>query len=152
MRILLVAIYCFLSYAATAAPQDYWPDRVQYFISEEVSQRDIRIAQRFVRNAEFSIYDLSGVDKVNQDLQNSVPKRVVEQGEKATEAYIKEYVVPMASERVNEVLESKVGIAMAKVYGVERLPAVVLDGKYITYGLSVSDSVKAYQRWRDTYE
>ena len=41
---------------------------------------------------------------------------------------------------------------MAKIYGVDRVPAVVIDDQYIAYGVSVTKAIKAYQQYLSNIE
>ncbi|EGR4213406.1 DUF1525 domain-containing protein [Vibrio metoecus] len=53
-------------------------------------------------------------------------------------------IVPHLLAYIPEIMKSEMGISLAKLYRIERLPAVIINDRYVTYGLSVQDSVTKY--------
>ncbi len=141
----LMMVIAVLSGSAVAAPQDYWPKTVQYFTDGTQSPRELRVAERLMRDTDYRVYDVTFAAGYLKSLEDMVPEKVWKQGNEVTEAFIRANVLPDVKKNAEKIAESKVGLSLMKVYGLERLPAVVIDGKYTTYGLSVSDSVKQFQ-------
>ncbi|MEZ8987885.1 DUF1525 domain-containing protein [Vibrio breoganii] len=130
---------------ANAAPQDYWPERVIYFVSDSTSEREIRSGRHAARGAEFDVLRLdAGMARV-AELERSIPESVVLAGDEAVYQFAKENIVPELLQIAPDIMESQHSTALARIYGVERLPAVVIDGEFVAYGVSVSKAIRDFQ-------
>ncbi|EGQ9284428.1 DUF1525 domain-containing protein [Vibrio parahaemolyticus] len=136
-------------YFALGAPQDYWPNKVEYFVAGAVPDKEMRILKRILKDTSFVVYDLSAERRVLSDLESSVPASVVAKGETKVHQYIESHIAPQIEARVHEIASAKVGQGLSKMYKLEYLPAVVIDSEFVTYGLGVMPSIGEFQRAKD---
>ncbi|MGR5448570.1 DUF1525 domain-containing protein [Vibrio sp. PNB22_3_1] len=149
----LMCVLLMLSWGCFAAPQDYWPDRVEvFYVDGNFTAKDLRLTRSLFSKTDVEFYKIDENDKFLRSLESSIPKVVLDKGEAAIDAYAREFFVPKLKANIETISLSKVGLAIARTYKLQNVPAVVFDGKYITYGLSPRESVKHYQRWRDANE
>ncbi|WP_199438344.1 DUF1525 domain-containing protein [Vibrio owensii] len=142
-------VIAFFPVVVTAAPQDYWPVKVEMFVDGPVNDREMRLAKRTLGDVKFVVYDLAKERAFLAELESSVPDSVVRKGEDAVHAYIEREIKPLVEKNVDVIAESKIGQGLARMYRLDRVPAVVIDSRYVTYGVGVVESVRLFQRASD---
>jgi hypothetical protein len=149
LRVFILITAALISSIAASAPQDYWPTKIIYFATSTITESQIRAAKTSAGNASFEVFKVDQSKLVMEKLEQSVPKSILEKPQSELEAYLKANVVPELKENFAEIMSAKVGAGIASMYGVERIPAVVMDGQYITYGATVREAIYKYQWQKD---
>lgn len=133
-----------------AAPQDFWPQKAAMFYTTEQSGQFTRYAKRYIgENTPLRMFNIDEGVKFMQSLSNEVPKEVLKLPKDEIDAYIAQNIAPKMKENTYQLMQSKLGLSFAKMYGVEKVPAIVFDGHYIVYGLPMNEAIKKYQIYKD---
>jgi hypothetical protein len=149
LRFVIVILAALVSATSQAAPQDYWPSKIIYFTTSATTESQIRAARTSAGNASFEVFKIDQSKLLMEKLEQSVPKSVLDKPQAELEAYLKANIVPELKDNFAEIMSAKVGAGIASMYGVERIPAVVMDGQYITYGTTVREAIYKYQWQKD---
>lgn len=146
----LLLVFSALSGKSIAAPQDYWPQRAVMFHSSSEPESYVRYAQRRLGpNVPLDIYNVDEGAKLMQSWSDSFPKEILKADQQTIDQYVKENIAPLMRENTDILMRSKLGVSIAKMYGVERIPAIVFDGQYLVYGLQMGEAIKKYQFFKD---
>ncbi|MCY9874553.1 DUF1525 domain-containing protein [Vibrio barjaei] len=151
MKKLLPLIFLSVGFvgAASAAPQDHWPEKVYYFVGPGETDETIEEATSYLGEVELRVFDVTKVRQITEALQSLVPMDVVRKGEEEMVDYIKKNLTQRMADLTPIVAYSKMGQSIAQAYGVTHVPAYVFDDKYVYYGDSPRDAVGVYQRHVD---
>lgn len=133
-----------------AAPQDFWPNRAVMFVSVGQEKEMTKYAKRNIgQNVPLDIYVVDEGAKIMKSYSDSMPKDVLKQTPQEIDAYIKANIAPKMKNDTSVLMESKLGLSIASMYGVKKVPAVIFDGQYIVYGLKMNEAIKKYQIHKD---
>ncbi|PVV16020.1 MAG: integrating conjugative element protein [gamma proteobacterium symbiont of Ctena orbiculata] len=127
------------------------PVEVNQHIAEVFTTTDVPIvgeagtnSQAFHGQAEFHVYELDRIRRTEANLSQGLPvdpeqsKRVVLQR-----------FQQLSEEDRARMQRAAMGLAKAMQYGVDRYPAIVLDGEAVVYGVTDVQTALAYYRaWR----
>lgn len=125
--------------------------------------KDIKVFTQLAKADEIvdmARHDLPGVDievffvDRYQDIMDSINSKLpFEQLKSMTEderlAWAKENIHETAELKTLRNMKSKLGVAYTRLFDIQRVPAVLLDDYYLTYGMTISESISAYTRTVD---
>lgn len=139
----ILALYLTLS--AVVLPIEAKPiNKVVWLTTASITQPEIANARRASGGSEFHYFKLDESEKIRAHFEGMFPKSLRNKTESEKNAYLSNYIVPRLKAYTPEMMRSEMGVTLAKMYRITRIPAVVINDKYITYGLSVKDSIKAF--------
>ena len=92
---------------------------------------------------EISVYHLDGIQHLEHALSANLPREQAVAKRMALQRI--QHLDPNATARLQE---AAAGAARAVQYGVDRIPATVMDGQFVVYGRTdLSTALAYYQRW-----
>lgn len=121
------------------------PHKVIWFTTSTASQTEITKAKQAVGRAEFYYFKVDESNKIRTYFENSFPKSLLSASQKEKDAYLEKYVNPRIKSYMPEMMRSEMGASLAKMFRLTHIPAVVIDDAYVTYGMNVSESIKAFE-------
>ncbi|QFT13413.1 DUF1525 domain-containing protein [Vibrio sp. THAF190c] len=138
---LLLALFSFaFSENSIAKPIE----KVVWLTTTQVTSEQVQKAQKAASNTNFNYFKVDESEKLRAYFEGQFPKKLNDRPEVEKDAYLNKHIIPRIKAYAPEMMRSEIGITMAKMYRIERIPAVIINDKYVTYGLSVKDSIDMY--------
>ena len=145
-RIPLVCLASVLLYSgATFAEQHQQnqPHVIEAFTSVKYPIVDARSIGNKSRGLEVIIYEIDGIESIEQDLSVDMPSDP--EKSKRIALYRIQHMDDQAKTKIQM---SAQGLAKAMQYGVDRYPAIVFDGQAVVYGVTdVQIAIAQYRAW-----
>ena len=138
----LVALTLFGPLLFTAALQAGEPLTLEVFTAAEfpVSGQDDRRLQR----ASVTVYAVDGLEEFESTLSQNLPADA-----DAAKAEALRRIGELDDARMAPAKDAAIGLAKAVQYGVDRYPAVVVNGTVVVYGVTdLVDAAARYEAWR----
>jgi integrating conjugative element protein (TIGR03757 family) len=118
------------------------PDYVDVFTEREHPIRGADHSR--LKSARVQIYEVDGLRRFEAALSNGLPRNSDLAKAEALRRIGKLNDTQMASAK-----NAANGLAMAHRYGVDRIPAIVIDGSAVIYGVTdLVDAIERYDAWR----
>lgn len=95
-------------------------------------------------NIPLHYFSIDEGSNILRHFERSFPARLYNASEDTKNAYLQKNLAPKLKAYAPELMRSQLGVSLAKLYRIERIPAVIINDKYITYGLNVSESIAAF--------
>ena len=91
------------------------------------------------------VYEIDGVDRFEEDLSSGLSADAdIARGEAL------ERIGRLTEGHLQRVRRVALGLSKAVQYGIDRYPAIVLDGEAVIYGVTdVEEAVRLYRRWQE---
>nr|PMH64426.1 hypothetical protein BCU62_15335 [Enterovibrio norvegicus] len=102
--------------------------------------------------AQLHIFSVDESKRILEHFEAQFPEEINSATEIERMAYLNEHITPRLKSYAPELMRSEMGISLAKFYDLERIPAVIINDRYVTYGISVSESILAFYRQKDQAE
>ena len=100
---------------------------------------------RRLRNSTVTIYAVDGLERFEASLSQDLPVQ-----EDAAKAEAMRRIGELDEARMAPAKEAAIGLAKTIQYGVDRYPAIVLDGHAVIYGVTdLVDALARYGSWRE---
>jgi integrating conjugative element protein (TIGR03757 family) len=133
-------MFAFLLLAATASPAEE-PMTLEFFVGQGTSVTDLEAAGRH----EVAIYRVDALHALIGRIKEQLPTDPAEEPHQARAALLA--LTPAERDSLREATE---GLLRARYrYGLDRYPAVVLDGRAVVYGVTDLDrAVAIYRAWQ----
>lgn len=120
-------------------------NKVVWLTTTATTQAQTLAAQQSAKGAVFHMYFVDHTKKILTHFEESVPKEIKDRSNRERNAYIQQHVAPRIKPFFPELMRSELGLSLAKLYRIERIPAVVINDKYVYYGLSVEHSLRLFK-------
>jgi integrating conjugative element protein (TIGR03757 family) len=122
------------------------PAVIEVFTSGEYSiiQTNAKGSGSTLRVREIIIYEVDGIQSIEQDLSHNLPA----EPQRSKEIALQRLQKLDAQARTNLQLAAT-ALAKAMLYGIHGYPAIVFDGEAVVYGVTdVSFAVERYRAWQ----
>ena len=139
----LVALTLFGPLLFTAALQAGEPLTLEVFTAAEfpVSGRD----DRRLQGATVTVYAVDGLEQFDSALSQNLPTDA-----DAAKAEALRRIGELDDARIAPAKDAAIGLAKAVQYGVDRYPAIVVNGTAVLYGVTdLVEAVARYEAWRE---
>ena len=93
----------------------------------------------------YTLYEIDQINQLQRELSRGLPK----DAEQAKQLVLQRFQLIDAT--VSQRLENTAkGLVKAMHYGIDRTPAIVVDGQAVIYGVTdVDEAIKYYTQWRE---
>lgn len=118
--------------------------KIVWLTTTEVSQSEIQNAKQAAGGSSFNIFKIDESEKIRSHFESLFPQELLQRTDNEKNAYLEKHIIPKLKAYTPEMMRAEVGVTLAKMYRIERIPAVVINDKYVTYGLSVGESINAF--------
>lgn len=140
-----------LSIFSMQAHSDSWiPAKVEVFTPYSLAEQVVNVPPS--ANG-LEVYIIDNADRLEQEASLSLPP--ITQVEAASDEGLERYkqrivnqVTALATKQKPELESAWKGLGKATTYGLTRYPAVVINGEYVVYGVSVNTAVN---QWRNSH-
>lgn len=143
--VLMLLIAIVAQFAGLSAHASRLPHRVEIFtlaVPKAVNSRPTAALEKYP-GIEITVYHLDGIQRLEHALSANLPREQTVAKRMALQRI--QHLDPNATARLQE---AAAGAARAVQYGVDRIPATVMDGQFVVYGLTdLSTVLTYYQRW-----
>lgn len=126
--------------ANAAIPSDFYPTTIEIF-AESASMESI--IDTDVKNADLTVHEIDRVEKIEKQLSGLLPKNIT--NEDAAQKYIEANLIADIKKQKENLANGWNSISRAKMYNLQRIPAVVFDKQIVVYGETLEDSIIKYQ-------
>jgi hypothetical protein len=115
--------------------------------SQMVNESSIGEAKRAAGGSQFQYFLLDESKNIRTYFESQFPKSMLNEPVEVKNAYLKKHIFPRISSYAPELMRSEMGIALSRMYRIDRLPAVIINDQYVSYGLTVSEAMTAFYRY-----
>ncbi|MEX2123893.1 MAG: TIGR03757 family integrating conjugative element protein [Woeseia sp.] len=137
---LVIALW--LVYTA-AAVTEVLPNRLEIFTTSDEPATNLQEVSASLKETDIRVYWLDGIHRFEVELSQRLPADA-----QSAERAVLERLQHLDKDRRDRVAESALALARAVELGIDRYPAIVIDGQWILYGLTdLSAAVTLYRRW-----
>lgn len=119
-------------------------NKIVWLTTTSITQSEIEEAKQAAGRFNFHYFKIDESEKIRAYFESLFPRELLEHSDSEKNAYLAKNITPRIKAYAPEMMRAEMGITLAKMYRIERIPAVVINDKFVTYGVSVSDSVKAF--------
>ncbi|MFC5079626.1 hypothetical protein VTH8203_00853 [Vibrio thalassae] len=147
MRKLVLLFWLLIPIPLHSAPMLSWPDKIILLTTTD-NKASIGEEKRAAKGAAFDYYFVDHSKKILSGFEQAFPKKLIKEPEEVRNQYIAKHFAPQLKAYTPEIMRSEMGIGLVKLFQIKRVPAVIINDKYITYGLSVEQSVNRYIKTR----
>jgi integrating conjugative element protein (TIGR03757 family) len=137
----VVALWLVYSAAAVA---EVSPHRVEIFTDSDEPATNWQEISVSLKEADVRVYWLDGIHRLEAELSQHLPADA-ESAERAVLGRLQH----LDKDCRDRVAESALALARAVELGIDRYPAIVIDGQWVLYGLTdLPAAVRLYRRWQ----
>jgi integrating conjugative element protein (TIGR03757 family) len=130
-----------------AAMAEVSPNRVEIFTASDEPASDLQEVSATLKKTEIRVYWLDGIHRLEAELSQRLPADA-----QSAERAVLERLQHLDKDRRDRVAESALALARAVELGIDRYPAIVIDGQWVLYGLTdLSAAVTLYRRWQASH-
>lgn len=119
------------------------PEKIVWLTTSQQIKTDLPSARRAAKGASFHYFALDESNAIMTHFEEQFPKKMIGEPSDVKNAYLKEHIAPKLKAYSVDIMRSEMGASLAKLYRVDKIPAVVINDKYVTYGMSVKASIEA---------
>ena len=108
-------------------------------------ERPVNVAS--VPNVHITVFNLDDVRTIEDQLGKGLPA-----DKQLAKAIVQQRIAEIGQPQLNESIRSAYqGISLAMRYGIDRYPAIVIDGRVIVYGVvNVATALAYYEQWQQS--
>lgn len=145
---LLALLFVWLPVATHANAASFiTPQSIKVFTTLDTADEIVDLPKRELDNADIDVYF---VDR-RQDIMGSINSHIpiddfIEMTEDERYEWGLEYTKKVAPKKTLKIMKSTLGVSYMRMFNIDRVPAVLIDDYYLTYGLPLSESLKMYQK------
>lgn len=137
----LFSFFIAVSFNANAViPSDFYPETIEIF-GESASIE--ALIDTGVKDANLMLHEIDRVENIEKQLSGLLPKNIT--NEDAAQKYIEANLIADIKKQKENLANGWNSISRAKMYNLERIPAIVFDKQFIVYGETLEDSIIKYQ-------
>ena len=130
-----------------AAVAEVSPHRVEIFTASDEPATNFAEVSALPNETDIRVYWLDGIHRLEAELSKQLPADA-----QSAERAVLERLQQLDKDRRDRVADSARALARAVELGIDRYPAIVIDGQWVLYGLTdVSAAVTLYQRWKASH-
>lgn len=142
MKWLSLIVLCFAAFTAQSEPIH----KIVWLTTSAVTQQQIKNAQAASNTATLHYFKVDEEQRILNHFQSIFPKELNTESEQVKNTYLNEHITPHVKTYMPEIMRSKMGVSLAKFYKIKRIPAVVINDEYVTYGLTVAESIAQFNK------
>lgn len=142
LRNTLALIMLLVSQTALAEPIN----KVIWLTTSDISQAEVDGSLRAVGQVPFSYFKVDEGEKIVKYWESQFPADMNSKSEAEKNLYLNQYITPHIKTYMPEIMRSKMGQSLAKFFKIKRIPAVIINDKYVTYGLTVERSIYEFRK------
>jgi integrating conjugative element protein (TIGR03757 family) len=123
------------------------PNRLEIFTAADEPATNLQKVSSSLKEADVRVYWLDGIHRLEAELSQHLPADA-----RSAERAALERLQHLDKDRRDRVAGSALALARAVELGIDRYPAIVIDGQWVLYGLvDISIAVTLYRRWQASH-
>lgn len=127
------------------------PTSVEVFTTKSLLKKVVDVNESA---KSLSVYIIDNISFLEAEASNSLPQITKEEttSQEGLERYkerVHKQVIDLAMQQAPAIQNAWDGLTKTILYRLKEVPAVVIDGEYVVYGISVSNAVTAWKRETD---
>lgn len=119
-------------------------NKIVWLTTSSQMATDLDQSQRDAAGKNFHYYAIDEGNSILRHFESEFPSKLNQESESIKNAYLQKHIAPRLKAYAPELMRSEMGASLAKLYKIERIPAVIINDQYITYGLSVGHSIQVF--------
>ncbi|MEA3278207.1 MAG: TIGR03757 family integrating conjugative element protein [Pseudomonadota bacterium] len=129
--------------AAWAAREERKLVRIEVFTSQDLPIQSLKRGDPSA-STKTEVYEVDGIDSLDAMLSKQLPP-----DPQAAKRLAQERSGQLKASRVDAARQAAIGLLKAAEYGIDRYPAIVLDGQAVVYGVTdVGEALRHYRMWQ----
>ncbi|MDN2483947.1 hypothetical protein [Vibrio agarivorans] len=134
-------ISCLASFVSHAEVSD-----VKVFVQLNKAEKILDVPRKDLPNTSYHVFLVDQKQDIMNALNSRFPTKEIEgMTLEQQDRYLKAFIKPFGEAKTVKMLSSHTGVSLMDVFDIDRVPAVLINNEYLTYGYSVSDSIRAYK-------
>lgn len=120
------------------------PDRLEIFTVSDEPATNLPEVSASLNETDIRVYWLDGILRLEAELSQHLPTDA-----QFAERAVLERLQPLDKDRRDRVAQSAKALVRVVELGIDRYPAIVIDGQWVLYGLTdLTAAVVFYRRWQ----
>ncbi|WP_428775703.1 DUF1525 domain-containing protein [Vibrio sp.] len=145
-HVLMVIVIIGSLFNVANASENIKVNKVVWLTTTQAMSSGLDNARKEAGAASFHPFAVDQSKLILTHFQSTFPAKLNKEPESVKMAYLQKNVTPYLKAYSPELLRSQLGISLAKLYQVTRIPAVVINDHYIAYGVSVKEAIDAFNQ------
>ena len=123
------------------------PKTIKVFTTLEKADEVIDLQKSDMPNTNIEVFFIDRKQDIMNSMNSHIPAEKFEKwDEDQRYAWGKQYVSEMSPKKTLKIMKSTLGVSYMQMFKIDRVPAVLMDDYFVTYGLTVRDSVKRFNK------
>lgn len=129
-----------------AAPYDHWPNDVKIFLTEKQANHILDKPMQQLLPAKVHTFFVDENERLVKEINGSIPMQKLKgMSESQRKEWLIENAVPQVERSIIPIMRSKAGVSFMRMYEMTKLPAILIDNYYVSYGVPVSEAILRWQ-------
>lgn len=121
------------------------PKNIKIFTTLAKADEIIDLQKSDLPDTTIDVYFVDRKQDILKSMNSHIPIEKFKQwDEDERYQWAKDYVRKMAPKKTLRIMKSTLGVSYMRLFEINRVPAVLMDNYYLTYGLTLSESVRKY--------
>lgn len=140
---LVFAVFLSLGDAASAAPAEREPVRVEVFTARDQAIQPLEPGD-LSASTTIEVYEVDGTERFESILSEQLPP-----DPEAAKRLAQERLGQLDGSQIEDARRAALGLVKAAEHGIERYPAIVFDGQAVVYGVTdIGEALRLYRERR----
>lgn len=115
--------------------------KVIVLASADQMPAQLQQARELDKAISFHAFTIDEGYKILSHFERSFPQALLKESEQVKEEYLQKNIVPYVKSYAPEIMRGEFSLSLTKLFKVDRVPAVIINDKYVTYGLTIQKAI-----------
>lgn len=123
------------------------PKTIKVFTTLAKANEIVDIQKANLPNTKIDVYFIDRKKDIMESLNSNIPtEKFAKWDEEERYEWSQNYLKEIAPKKTLKIMKSTLGVSYMQLFNIHSVPAVLMDDYYLTYGLSITQSIKEYDR------
>ncbi|MBD0788040.1 DUF1525 domain-containing protein [Vibrio sp. Y2-5] len=127
-----------------ASAQDY-PKDIKVFTQLAKADEIVDVAKKDLPGVNIEVFFVDRYEDIMNSINSNLPlDELKPMSEEQRLEWAKVHMKELAQAKTLKNMKSKLGVSYTRLFDIQKVPAVLMDNYYLTYGMSVSESIDQF--------
>lgn len=126
------------------------PIKIKVFTTLSKADEIIDLQKADLPNTHIDVFFVDRKQDIMNSLNSHIPaEKFKEWDEDERYAWAQKYIGEIAPKKTFKIMKSSLGVSYMQLFKINRVPAVLMDDYFLTYGLTVDQSIEKYNKQKE---